>query len=374
MAAQKRDYYEVLGVSRESSAEDIKKSYRKLALKYHPDKNPGNKESEDKFKEAAEAYAVLSDAEKRKQYDQFGHSLGGQGFSGFGDSRENFRDFGDVFGDLFEDFFGGGGSRRSRGNQARSGASLQYNLEISLEDILHSVEKNIEIPRQETCSHCKGEGAEPGTSKKTCPDCRGVGEVRVSQGFFLLQRACERCRGEGVLIQTPCKTCQGKGRIRKVRKLNIKIPAGIEPGARLKVSGEGESGERGAPAGDLYVRVMVREHPIFHREGHDLICEQAIPYTVACLGGEIEVPALDGKVRLKIPKGTQSGKIFRVRGKGLPVMHGGEAGDQLVAVKIEVPKDMTDKEKKLLEELAKLRSEKTGSEKGFFDRVKDGLK
>ena len=373
MATQKRDYYEVLGVPRTASTEEIKKAYRKLALKHHPDRNPGDKTAEEKFKEAAEAYAVLSDSEKRSQYDQFGHSLGGRGFSGFEGFEGAFSDFSDIFGDLFGEFFGTSRST-GRGTRARGGADLQYNLEIMLEDVLHGKEVEMSVPRRETCAHCNGTGAEPGSKKVTCPECRGAGEIRLSQGFFMFQRTCPRCHGEGSEIEKPCRACNGAGRVEKTRKLSVKIPPGVETGSRLKISGQGEGGSRGGGAGNLYVFITVKDHPSFQRDGDDLLCEADVPFTVACLGGQVEVATLDGKVKLKIPRGTPSGKRFRVRGKGLPDLHGYKQGDLLVRIRIHVPARLRDRERKLLEELAQIRNEEVEDQKSFFDRVKDNLK
>ncbi len=373
MATGKRDYYEVLGVSKTASTEELKKSYRKLALKYHPDRNKGSKEDEEKFKEAAEAYAVLSDPEKRSQYDQFGHSLGGRGFSGFEGFESAFGDFGDIFGDLFGDFFGGGG-RRSREGRTQRGADLQYNLEVSLEDAARGKEVLLNIPRQETCDTCSGVGADPGTKKTTCPECRGSGQIRISQGFFMFQRTCPRCQGEGEKIDKPCRACHGSGRVEKTRKISVKIPAGIESDSRLKISGEGEAGKRGGTRGSLYVLITVKDHSLFQRDGQDLYCEFEIPFTVACLGGEAEVPTLDGKIKLKVPAGTQSGKVFRLQGKGLPDVRGYGHGDELVRVKIQVPTRLSEDQKKLLEEFGQLRGEDISQHKSFVDRVKENFK
>ncbi len=373
MAMQtKRDYYEVLGVSRGASAEEIKKSYRKLALKYHPDRNPGNKEAEEKFKEAAEAYAVLSDPEKRAQYDQFGHSLGGAGFQGFQGFEETFRGFGDIFGDLFDDFFGQTG--RSRGG-VRRGADLEVAVEVTLEEACLGKEVSLSVPRRETCGSCEGTGAAPGSKKSTCPECRGVGEIRMTQGFFSLRRTCPRCHGEGERIEKPCPGCHGSGRVEKTRKLNVKIPAGIDTDSRLKIIGEGEAGERGGRRGDLYVRVIVKSHPVLIRRENDLYCEMLIPFGTAALGGDVAIPTIDGKVKLHIPSGTPSGKVFRLREKGVPFLHGSGRGDELVRIEIEVPERLNEKERAILEEWAKLRGDSVGTPKkrGLFDRFKESL-
>lgn len=374
MAMQtKRDYYEVLGVARGASAEEIKKAYRKLALKYHPDRNPGNKEAEEKFKEAAEAYAVLSDPEKRVQYDQFGHSLGGGGFQGFQGFEDAFRGFGDVFGDLFDDFFGPGTRRRG---SARRGSDLETRFEITLEEAYHGKEVPLEVPRRETCSVCGGTGAAGNAKKSVCPDCRGTGEIRVTQGFFSLRRTCPRCQGEGERIDKPCVECRGMGRVQRTRKLHIKIPAGIDTDSRLKVTGEGEAGERGGPRGDLYVHVIVKPHPILTREGNHLYCEMLIPFTVAVLGGESVVPTLDGQAKLRIPAGTPSGKVFRLREKGMPSLRGEGRGDQLVRIEIEVPTKLSEKERALLQEWTRERNDSVGGtpkKQGLFDRFRDSL-
>lgn len=378
MAMQtKRDYYEVLGVHRGAKAEEIKKAYRRLALKHHPDRNPGNKEAEEKFKEAAEAYAVLSDPEKRAQYDQFGHSLGGGGFSGFQGYEEAFRGFGDIFGDLFDDFFGPGmGGGRNRGG-ARRGSDLETGVEITLEEAYRGREISIEIPRRETCATCAGSGAAAGAKRSTCPECRGAGEVRVTQGFFTLRRTCPRCQGEGERIEKPCSDCRGSGRVERTRKLNIKVPAGIDSESRLKITGEGETGERGGRRGDLYVRIAVKSHPVLARQGPDLFCEMLVPFSIAALGGEILVPTVSGQVRLKVAAGTPSGKVLRLRGKGMPVLGSGDGkfGDELVRVEVEVPTRLSEKERALLEEWARERKESPGTpkKKGFFDHLKDSL-
>jgi molecular chaperone DnaJ len=374
MTQQKRDYYEVLGVSRTAVTEEIKKSYRQLALKYHPDRNPGDKHAEEKFKEAAEAYAILTDSEKRAQYDQFGHSLGGRGFQGFEGFEQNFGAFGDIFGDLFEDFFGT--QTRSRRSKGRSGANLEMSVEITLEDVLKGREISAEVPRRETCGDCGGNRMEKGSKKTSCQDCGGRGEVRISQGFFTMRRTCPVCRGEGERIEKPCRTCRGEGRVQKTRKLNVKIPPGMEHDASLRLSGEGEAGEQGGPRGDLYVHVQVKEHAVFERHGADLLCEVQVPFTVVALGGDIKIPTLEGETGLKIPPGTSAGKILKIKGLGLPVLGGGsrERGDILIRIDIEVPLKLDKEQRQLLENFAKLREEKIQvRKKGFFDRLKESL-
>ena len=353
-STNKRDYYEVLGVSRSATSEEIKKAYRKLALKYHPDRNKGSKEAEEKFKEAAEAYAILSDPEKRAQYDQFGHSLGGAGFQGFEGFEGAFQGFGDIFGDLFEDFFG---TRRTRAGSRAGirGADLEYSVEILLEDVIRGKEVAIEFPRSEACDVCQGSGSEPGTQPSVCPDCGGHGEVRISHGFFTMMRTCRRCGGEGKHITRPCQHCRGTGRVRKTRKLSVRIPAGIDDGSQLKITGEGEAGERGGPRGNLYVYVTVKPHSIFERAGKDLLLEAKIGIHQAVLGTQIEVPTLDGKVRLKIPSGVQPGRVFRLKGKGVPDLHGYGVGDELVRINVEIPERLSGEERKLLEEFGRLR-------------------
>lgn len=370
--ASKRDYYEILGVARTASQEEIKKVYRKIALQYHPDRNPGDKHAEEKFKEAAEAYAVLSNEAKRAQYDQFGHSLGGRGFQGFEGFEDTFRGFHDIFGDLFEDFFGASPRPRAR---ARRGSDLEMGFEMTLDEAYHGKETTLEIPRLETCGECHGSGAESGSKKAECRECGGHGEIRISQGFFTLRRTCPRCHGEGRHIEKPCARCRGEGRIRKTRKLNLKIPAGIESGSRLKISGEGEAGERGGPRGDLYVHVSIKPHAVFERHGADIACEVLIPFTIAALGGEVTVPTVDGKTPLKIPVGTPSGKVFKIEDKGMPhVNNGSLRGDLHVRVEIDVPSKLDPRERKLLEEFAKSRGEKIQvKKKGFFDQLKESL-
>jgi len=347
----KRDYYEILGVSQNASESDIKKAYRRLAMKYHPDRNTGDADAEVRFKEAKEAYEVLSDGQKRAAYDQFGHagvdpSAGGGGRGGFGGGGA---DFSDIFSDVFGDIFGGG---RGGGGRAFRGADLRYRMEISLEEAVEGVERDIRIPTQVRCESCDGSGAAPGSTPETCPTCHGHGDVRVQQGFFSIQQTCPRCSGTGEVIADPCVQCGGNGTVPDQKTLNVRIPAGVDTGDRIRLSGEGEPGEQGGPAGDLYVEVAVKPHPIFTRDGSDLRCEIPLAFTTAALGGEIEVPTLDGRVTLRVPSGTQSGKVFRIRGKGVKPVRGGAQGDLLCRVSVETPVNLTGRQKELLEELA----------------------
>ena len=347
----KRDYYEILGVSQNASESDIKKAYRRLAMKYHPDRNTGDADAEVRFKEAKEAYEVLSDGQKRAAYDQFGHagmdpSAGGGGRGGFGGGGA---DFSDIFSDVFGDIFGGG---RGGGGRAFRGADLRYRMEISLEEAVEGVERDIRIPTQVRCEACDGSGAAPGSTPETCPTCHGHGDVRVQQGFFSIQQTCPRCSGTGEVIADPCVQCGGNGTVPDQKTLNVRIPAGVDTGDRIRLSGEGEPGEQGGPAGDLYVEVAVKPHPIFTRDGSDLRCEIPLAFTTAALGGEIEVPTLDGRVTLRVPSGTQSGKVFRIRGKGVKPVRGGAQGDLLCRVSVETPVNLTGRQKELLEELA----------------------
>ncbi len=363
--ADKRDYYEVLGVARTANAEEIKKSYRKVAMQYHPDRNPGDHAAEEKFKEAAEAYAVLSDPGKRSQYDQFGHSMGNRGGFGGGFSGD-FGDMGDIFEDVFEGFFGGGGSRRNP-NRAQNGSDLEYKIEMTLEELLIPKKIDLKIPRLENCTECSETGAAAGSKKVTCLDCRGSGRIRVSQGFFNMQTTCPRCRGGGSIIEKPCGSCSGAGRVRDTRKLEVKIPAGMDHGSRLKVTGEGEAGVNGGPRGDLYVQVLLKKHDLFERNHEDIHCEWSIPYTAAVLGGVVSVPTLEKERELKIPEGTVPGRALKVEGAGIPFVRSPEKrGDLYVHVQIEVPSKVSKREKELLEELAKERGEKVKSKKGLF--------
>ncbi|NMC74161.1 MAG: molecular chaperone DnaJ [Geobacteraceae bacterium] len=367
---EKRDYYEVLEVHRNASETEIKKAYRKLAIKFHPDKNPGNNEAEECFKEVSEAYEVLSDPQKRAQYDQFGHAgLAGGGFSGGGFGFGAGTPFGDIFGDIFGDLFGGGRQQRGRG---RRGDDLLYNLEISFEEAAFGVESRIEVPYNKRCSACGGSGAKPGTEPKVCPTCRGAGQVRFQQGYFSVSRTCNHCNGEGRIIDSPCGACRGTGSVRDTKTMSVKIPAGVETGNRLKLSGEGGQGTKGGANGDLYVAITVKPHPVFNRDNNDVICEIPISFTQAALGAEIPVPTLDGKMNLKIPEGTQSGRVFRLRDKGIPVLQGYGRGDQLVVIKVETPVNLNKKQRELLEEFARIGGEEIHPmKKNFFEKVVD---
>jgi molecular chaperone DnaJ len=377
----KRDYYEVLGVDRQADDQQIKSAYRKLALKYHPDRNPDDAEAEERFKEAAEAYAVLADQQKRSMYDRFGHAGvagagagGGGGFDPtiFADFSDIFAGLGDVFG--FGDIFG---ARRRRGGPQR-GADLRYDLEITFDESARGAETTIQIPREETCETCAGSGAAAGTKPETCAQCRGTGQLRYQQGFLTVARTCSTCRGTGRTIAKPCQTCRGAGRVGRERKLTVKIPAGIGTGQRLRLYGEGEHGTAGGPPGDLYVVVHVQQHPFFHREGDDLYCELPMTFPTMALGGTVKVPTLDGREELHIPAGTQPGARFRLRGKGMPNVSGRGHGDLHVIARVAVPRKLTKDQKHLLEELAKtLPQDKAeaeaadAGERPFFERVKD---
>ncbi len=341
----KRDYYEVLGCGKDAAEADIKKAYRRLAMKYHPDRNPDDAEAEAKFKEAKEAYEVLSNSEKRGAYDQFGHagvdaSQAGGGFSG-ADA------FSDIFGDVFGDIFGGG--RRAR-SQVFRGADLRYELELTLEQAVAGESINIDVPTQVECDRCDGNGAEPGTSPTPCSTCSGSGQVRVQQGFFSIQQTCPTCKGVGTTVQDPCSECAGRGRVRKVKTLAVKVPAGVDSGDRIRLAGEGEAGRNGGPPGDLYVDIMVKAHPIFERDGQNLRCEVPIGFAAAAMGSSVEVPTLDGQVMLKIPPETQSGRVFRLRGKGVRSVRASGIGDLFCRVQVETPVKLTDEQKSLLEQ------------------------
>jgi molecular chaperone DnaJ len=345
----KRDYYDVLGVSKSTDDKEIKKAYRRIAMKYHPDRNPDDPNAEEKFKEATEAYDVLMDPEKRAAYDQFGHAGvdpsmgGGGGFSGAGN-------FSDIFGDVFGDIFGGGGGGRSRGGPQR-GADLRYTLEISLEDAVRGTTVQIRVPTLVSCGECKGSGARKGSSPTTCGTCGGAGQVRMQQGFFQVQQTCPKCRGKGKIISDPCRSCHGQGLVEETKTLSVKVPPGVDTGDRIRLAGEGEGGPDGGPAGDLFVQMSVKQHPLFERDGKHLYCEVPITYADAALGGELEIPTLDGRVKLKIPAGTQTGKMFRLRGKGVKPVRGGNVGDLMCRAVVETPVNLTKRQRELLQEL-----------------------
>ncbi len=347
----KEDFYKLLGVDKNASEAEIKKSYRKMAMKYHPDRNKETPEdAEKKFKQIKEAYEILSDPQKRSAYDQFGHagvdsSMGG-GRGGFGGGAEG---FGDIFGDVFGDIFGGGGGRQ-RTNVQR-GADLRYNLELTLEEAVAGTEAKIRVPVLTTCGECSGSGAKKGSSPVTCSTCQGHGQVRMQQGFFSVQQACPTCHGSGQQIKDPCRNCHGQGRVQENKTLSVKVPAGVDTGDRIRLGGEGEAGANGGPSGDLYVQVQVKDHPIFTRDGANLYCEVPISFPVACLGGELEVPTLSGKVKLKIPAETQTGKLFRLRGKGVKPVRGGAIGDLMCRVQVETPVRLTKEQSALIEKL-----------------------
>jgi molecular chaperone DnaJ len=365
----KRDYYEVLGVHKNASDAEIKKAFRRQAMKHHPDKNPGDHEASEKFKEAAEAYEVLSDPQKRANYDQFGFA-GVEGAGGFGGGF-GARDFSDIFGDIFGDFFGAAaGYGRSH---AMRGADLRYNMSISFEEAAFGKETTVKIPKTEVCPKCYGTGSKPGTQPKVCPSCRGTGQTRVQQGFFSISRTCGTCRGEGKIITDPCPECKGMKYVEREKTLSVKIPPGVETGSRLRLTGEGEPGSGGGPSGDLYIVINVKEHPLFTREGDDIWCEVPISFTTAALGGEIEVPTLaSGKVKLKVPPGVQTGKVFKLKGKGIANVQGYGLGDEMVKVVVETPTNLTQRQKELLTEFARLSGDDANPiSKGFWDKVKD---
>ena len=384
MPEQKRDYYEVLGVSKGASDDEIKKAYRKLAKKYHPDMNPGDKEAEAKFKEVNEAYSILSDSEKRARYDQFGHAgvdpnygAGGPG-GGFGGFDMGDIDLGDIFGSFFGGGFGGfGGSASSRRNGPQKGESLRASLTISFEEAAFGCEKEINLNRTEECEACHGSGAEPGTTAETCPDCRGTGVVRVQQrtgGFAFSSTApCSRCRGTGKIIHTPCKACGGSGSVKKTKRVTVSIPAGIDDGQAISLRGQGNAGQNGGPAGDLIVAVHVKPHPQFHRDGTTVLYEQPVTFYQAVMGAELEIPTIDGKVKYNLPAGTQTGTTFRLRGKGIPELRGRGRGDQYVTVRVQVPTSLNGEQKEALRAFAEAMGEDVPEEsglKGFFDKHK----
>jgi len=375
----KRDYYEVLGVAKNASDAELKKAYRRAAQKHHPDRNPDDAEAEEKFKEAKEAYEILSDAQKRAAFDQFGHagvdsSMGGGGHGGGGAS------FSDVFGDVFGDIFGGGRGGSGGGQRVYRGADLRYNLELSLEDAVRGTTVKIRVPTFTGCKTCGGSGAKKGTQPSTCTTCGGHGQVRMQQGFFSVQQTCPRCKGTGTIISDPCGDCHGQGRIKEQKTLSVKVPAGVDTGDRIRLASEGEAGENGGPPGDLYVQIQVKEHAIFKRDDANLYCEVPISYTTAALGGELEVPTLDGRVKLKVPDGTQTGKLFRMRGKGVKPVRENAVGDLLCRVVVETPIQLSPKQKGLLLELeGSMKENKKHSPqahswldgvKKFFDDVK----
>ena len=378
----KRDYYETLGISPNASSEEIKKAYRRLAVKYHPDKNRDNsKEAEEKFKEVSEAYKILSDGEKRKIYDQYGHAglqadvgAGGGGFTG--SDFDPFTIFNEVFGQrsssgggggIFDNLFGG----RTGVREGQPGSDLRYSLEITFKEAAFGTEKEIQVPRYETCSNCRGSGVKSGSSPQTCPSCGGTGSIAVSQGFFSMSRTCTQCHGRGTIIKDPCKECRGSGRVRRTRRVKVKIPAGIDNGSHLRLAGQGEAGLRGGPTGDLYITIRVRAHPIFKREGDTVICEIPITFTQAALGGEIRVPTLNGRARLKVPPGTQTNKIFRLRKMGIPHLHSSGKGDQWVKVIIETPVNLSAEQKQLLKRLEEVgRGNGQPKARDFFNKVR----
>ncbi len=365
----KRDYYEVLGVERQATQQDLKAAYRKLAIKYHPDKNPGDKQAEERFKEAAEAYSVLVDPQKRAQYDRFGHA-GVSGAGGGGSGGDPFADFSDILGDLFGfgDIFGGG--RSGRGTGARRGADLRYDFRISFEDAVFGATTKIKIPRQETCDSCNGSGADSGTGPVTCPACQGRGQQRYQQGFFTISRTCSHCQGSGRIVKNRCRRCRGAGRVQREKVLEIKIPPGVDQGSKLRIVGEGEAGPNKGPSGDLYVVLSVEEHPFFRRDQNDLYCELPVSFVQAALGTELVVPTLEGTEKLRLPEGTQPGTVFRLRGRGVVSPRGHGRGDQFVKVKVTFPRRLSREQRELLLQLDTL--EESGPDKeGFFGKVKE---
>ena len=372
-----KDYYEILGVDKNASDDDIKKAFRKLALKYHPDRNPGDKAAEEKFKDINEAYQVLSDKEKRSNYDQFGTAEPGAqgGFGGFGGGGFDASGFGDIFGDIFGDMFGGG--RRQRTGPQR-GADLEYTLDLSFEEAAFGVKKDVEIFRNENCDTCNGTGAKPGTSHRTCDKCHGTGRIKVQKstafGMFVNETTCDKCHGEGRIIETPCTVCGGRGKVRKKKIISINIPAGVDTGNTIPLRGQGEPGEKGGPRGDLYIHIRVREHKIFKRQGYDMVCDVPISFIKATLGGEISIPTLEGEIKHTIAEGTQPGTVVRLRGKGIPKLRGNNSrGDLYANLIVEIPKKLTEKQRELLKKLAEEFHEDVEGKKSFVDRMKDAF-
>ena len=368
----KRDYYEVLGLNRDASDDEIKKAYRKLAMKHHPDRNPDNPKAEENFKEAKEAYEMLSDDQKRAAYDQYGHA-GVDPSAGPGPGGQGFGNFSDAFGDIFGDIFGGAaGGRRSN---VYRGADLRYNMEISLEDAARGTETKIRIPVMAECETCHGSGARPGTQPVTCTTCAGHGQVRMQQGFFSVQQTCPKCHGSGKMVKDPCPTCHSAGRVKQHKTLSVKIPAGVDEGDRIRLSGEGEAGVNGGPPGDLYVVVHLKQHDIFQRDGGNLHCEMPISFTTAALGGEIEIPTLDGHAKMKVPAETQTGAVFRLRGKGIKPLRSSDHGDLMCHVVVETPVKLTERQKVLLREMEEINQQDAGKhsprEKSWMNKVKD---
>ena len=375
--ANKRDCYDILGVNRDASDEDIKKSYRKLAMKFHPDRNPDSKDAEEKFKEVKEAYEILSEPEKRRAYDAYGHAgvnpQMGAGPGGFAGGGEGFGGFSEAFGDIFGEIFGG--ARGRGGQQVYRGADLRYNMDITLEQAARGTETKIRIPSLDECATCHGSGAKPGTKPKTCHTCNGQGQVRLQQGFFSIQQTCPTCHGTGKVIPEPCAACGGAGRTKNHKTLSVKIPAGVDDGDRIRLSGEGEGGMNGGPPGDLYVVVQLKPHSVFQREGADLHCEMPISFTIAALGGEINIPTLEGEAKIKIPAETQTGQVFRLRGKGIRPIRQTSAGDLMCHVVVETPVRLAERQRELLRELEEI-NKKDGDRhnpraKSFMDKVKD---
>jgi molecular chaperone DnaJ len=373
-----KDYYKILEIEKGASEEDIKKAFRKMAIKYHPDKNPGDKQAEEKFKEVNEAYQVLSDPDKKAQYDQFGTTdFNGQGgFEGFG-GFNGFGGFSDIFGDIFGDVFSGGGGRRQK-NGPQRGADLEYTLDLSFEEAAFGVKKDVDIYRNEACETCAGSGAKAGTTSKTCDKCGGTGQIQSRRntpfGSFVSVNTCDKCHGEGKIIETPCPTCSGKGKVRKKKVVSINIPAGVDTGNTIPLRGEGEPGTKGGPNGDLYIHLRVKPHKIFKREGFDMICEVPISFIKATLGGEISIPTLEGSTSHAIPEGTQPGTVVKLKGKGIPRIRGTGRGDLYVEIKVDIPKKLTEKQKNLLNQLAEEFGENKGDgKKTFIDKVKDAF-